>query len=138
MSYTKFSKTLSANDVGATGSHQAGILVPKSNQELLAFFPLLDKAQKNPDAWITCKDEAGNELSLRYIYYNTKIHGAGTRNEYRITRLTAYLRERSVKPGDSLQFEATNEPLVYRISISRNMHTAAGNRILLRGWRKVH
>lgn len=136
MNHPRFSKTLSANDVGATGSHQAGILVPKSNKELLAFFPLLDEAEKNPDAWITCKDEDGVEWSLRYIYYNTKVHGTGTRNEYRVTRLTAYLRERGARLGDCLQFEATNEPLVYRISIIRN--TIAGGRILLRGWRRVH
>ncbi len=39
------SKKLSANDLGLTGSHQAGILVPKST-ELQNFFPKLDPTIK--------------------------------------------------------------------------------------------
>lgn len=41
-------KTLSANDVGATGAHQAGILIPK-NPKILAFFPSLDKSVKESE-----------------------------------------------------------------------------------------
>src|SRR5215469_7482404 len=40
-------KTLSANDVGSTGAHQAGILIPK-DPKILAFFPTLDASTKNP------------------------------------------------------------------------------------------
>jgi len=38
MTQARYAKLLSANDTGETGGHQAGILVPKSDAELLAFF----------------------------------------------------------------------------------------------------
>ena len=36
------SKELSANDTGATGGHQSGMVIPKDPQ-ILSFFPPLDK-----------------------------------------------------------------------------------------------
>ena len=42
----KFYKELTANDLGKTGSHQAGIAIPK-NKHL--FFGLLDETKLNPD-----------------------------------------------------------------------------------------
>jgi len=86
MKRTAFQKALSANDVGATGAHQAGILIPKTNRELLAFLPSLDATTKNPSAWIDCIDEGGTVRRFRYVYYNNALHDlGGTRNEYRIT-----------------------------------------------------
>ena len=57
------SKTLSANDVGATGGHQGGILIPKSEAELLLFLPALDPKVKNPDAWIALAGRLSDDLS---------------------------------------------------------------------------
>lgn len=140
MSDPTFAKTLSANDVGLTGGHQAGILVPKS-EDLLGFFPYLDPALSNPDAWIICEDEDGREWRLRYIYYNNRLHGTGTRNEYRLTHLTRYLRDAAARPGDSLVFVATEIDRRYRMSLQRSGGTeeaAEPGVIRLSGWRRIH
>lgn len=144
MTQPGFAKLLSANDIGATGSHQAGICVPKADPDLLAFFPLLDPAQLNPDRWLLCEDETGTEWSLRYIYYNNRLHGRGTRNEYRITHLTKFLRRGGARAGDYLRFTATDDPLRYRIAIERGADGSAEDAsgipsvIRLSGWRRVH
>ena len=143
MKPTTFDKLLSANDVGATGSHQSGILVPKGQKDLLAFLPYLDPSIINPDAWITCIDQAGHEWNLRYIYYNNKIHGTGTRNEYRITHLTRFLTNNNAEEGDFLRFRSLQSSNVYEISIlrvsqSNKTEVAQLGVIRLTGWRRVH
>lgn len=98
------SKVLTANDIGATGGHQAGITVPKS-LDMLNFFPVLDKETVNPSSQIRCTTCDGAEMiDLRYIYYNGKMHGTSTRNEYRITGLTKFFRDSQAKVGDELVF----------------------------------
>lgn len=144
MTKSSFAKPLSANDIGATGSHQAGIHVPKSDRELLSFFPELDPGLLNPDAWIVCTDDAGTEWNLRYIYYNNKIHtDNGTRNEYRLTHLTAFFRRANARAGDLLILTVTPTPCRYLISIARNEERLVENSkvpkiIKLRGWRRIH
>lgn len=143
MSGRSYAKLLSANDTGATGGHQAGILVPKTDVELLAFFPPLDAEIKNPDVWIWCEDEFGRAWKFRFVYYNNKLHDAeGTRNEYRITWMTEYLRLNSAREGDSVVFEAKDEPGDYRISVQKADSAASGGGrpgvIKLSGWRRVH
>lgn len=143
-----FAKVLSANDTGATGGHQAGILVPKGDPALLDFFPPLDAAVQNPDAWVEAVDDDGRVWKLRYIYYNNSLHAEnGTRNEYRLTHLTKYLREAGAKVGDSLVFTATASPARYRIAVAPSEPTAAAATlaqptppavIRLSGWRRVH
>ncbi len=93
-------KILSANDTGDTGGHQAGILVPK-NKDILSFFPTLDAASKNPRAIIKAVDDNGREWTFTFIYYNNKFFG-GTRNEYRLTGMTAFFREFNLKPSDKV------------------------------------
>lgn len=142
MSDVSFSKTLSANDTGLTGGHQAGILVPKGDRELLAFFPHLDPAVENPDAWIAATDEHGEHRQLRYIYYNKKLHGTGTRNEYRITHLTKYLKAVDARPGDALVFAGAMGSGRYSMRLERSWGVqeaaAAFGVIRLSGWRRVH
>lgn len=143
MKRKSFEKTLSANDVGATGSHQAGILVPKSDQDLLSFFPKLDPTILNPDAWIACIDEDGEEWKLRFVYYNNKLHrSTGTRNEYRLTYLTSYFGHTAAREGDVLTFTATSVAKRYLISINRShvgsLGTSAAPVIRLTGWRQAH
>lgn len=140
-----FSKTLSANDVGKTGTHQAGILVPKTEQELLAFLPPLDPGVKNPDAWIRCIDEQGKERKFRFVYYNNKLHDTnGTRNEYRLTYMTGYLKEMRAAEGDSLEFTRDEGAPGYAIRLVRQPDPAAQPadapvRIrITSGWRRVH
>lgn len=100
MSLRTIQKVLSANDTGETGGHQAGILVPKE-AGILDFFPRLNATVKNPRAVLGMRDDAGREWTFCFIYYNNRFFG-GTRNEYRLTGMTAFFREFNLKAGDSV------------------------------------
>jgi hypothetical protein len=139
-----FQKTLSANDVGATKAHQAGIHIPKTEKALLDFLPPLDPKQTNPDAWIECVDENGGIHRFRYIYYNSKLHGLGTRNEYRITHMTGYLRRIGATEGDVLEISKGAKDAHYTLRIL-NQATApkkandySPGPIRLKGWNRIH
>lgn len=94
------SKMLSANDTGDTGGHQAGILVPK-DREILSFFPDVGNAARNPRAHLIFLDNSGKEWEFAFIYYNNRLFG-GTRNEYRLTRMTKFIRQAGLVPGDEV------------------------------------
>ena len=95
----QITKTLSANDVGETGGHQAGILVPK-DREILSFFPALNPDEKNPRVTLVFREGDGiTRWDFNFIYYNNRLFG-GTRNEYRLTCMTKYLRARNACVGD--------------------------------------
>lgn len=96
----RISKVLSKNDSGETGGHQAGILVPK-DRRILDFFPDLGTREKNPRVHMRFKDDAEQEWVFAFIYYNSALFG-GTRNEYRLTRMTPYLRSNDLKEGDEI------------------------------------
>jgi hypothetical protein len=146
MTTKTFIKTLSANDVGTTGGHMGGILVPKGDGELLAFLPPLDPDVLNPSAWIDCETPDGTVLRLRFIYYNNRFHTQrGTRNEYRITWLTKFLRNANAREGDAFEISRTEGQDRYRIRVipvSSAEHTVEDDgpvRIrLTTGWRRVH
>jgi len=74
-----FSKFITSNDVGATGSHQSGFHIHKSSWKL--FFDKPGIKGSNADCYITIKWQDDFETDSRFIYY-----GTGTRNEYRLTR----------------------------------------------------
>lgn len=116
------SKLLSANDVGGNGTHQAGILVPKGDAAILAFFPPLDPSVKNPRTTIRMSDGTGGSWPFNYIYYNNKFFG-GTRNEYRLTGMTRFLRELGAKEGDTLVF-ARDDGDRYSVRLERAGHAA--------------
>ena len=95
-------KVLSMNDTGETGGHQAGILVPKGG-DVLRFFPDLGNEEKNPRTSMYFRDESGKTWKLNFIYYNNRFFDEkGTRNEYRLTGMTAFFRQNSLKAGDSI------------------------------------
>ncbi|HWA09478.1 MAG TPA: ATP-binding protein [Chthoniobacteraceae bacterium] len=100
-STTVFRKVLSLNDTGETGAHVAGLLVPKTD---LSFFPALDLAEKNPRAEVVATDPDGRTWSLNFIYYNNEFFG-GTRNEYRLTGLTAFFSANDLHAGDAVVLE---------------------------------
>jgi hypothetical protein len=140
-----FQKTLSANDVGSTKAHQAGIHIPKTEKALLDFLPPLDPKQRNPDAWIECVDEDGEIHRFRYIYYNNKLHDAGgTRNEYRITHMTGYLRRIGAKEGEVIELSRAPKDKHYALRIvklPRTTQPKAASQcgpIKLVGWNRVH
>ena len=112
-------KILSSNDTGDTGGHQGGILVPKKS-ELLDFFPELNRSTKNPRTVITLRDEHDNAWSFNFIYYNNKFFG-GTRNEFRLTGMTKYIRSNVLKAGDEIHF--SKDQSGYRINNKQNNFT---------------
>lgn len=93
-------KILSANDTGETGGHQAGLLIPRT-EEILSFFPRLSSDTLNPRVHLLFDDQAGDHWKFAFIYYNNRYFG-GTRNEFRLTRMTKYLRECGLKSGDEV------------------------------------
>ena len=93
-------KQLSRNDTGETGGHQAGIVVPREPQ-VLRFFPSLDAKEYNPRHSLVFRDEVGGKWTFSFIYYNNKLFG-GTRNEYRLTRMTQFIRAHNLRAGDTL------------------------------------
>lgn len=101
------SKILSANDTGETKAHQAGILVPK-NKEILSFFPDLGCEEKNPRTVLVFEDTSGEFWSFNFIYYNGKLFG-GTRNEYRLTGMTAFIKRNNLKTGDKIFFHRLSD-----------------------------
>ncbi len=96
-------KKLSANDIGLTGSHQAGIHIPKQDG-VLSFFPPLDEESYNPSCEIAAHlKPGGRRLTLRYIHYNGKLTRDGTRDEYRLTGTPEIFRTLDALPGDLLK-----------------------------------
>jgi hypothetical protein len=143
MTIPRFRKRLSANDVGTTGGHQGGILVPRGEKELLAILPILNPDVKNPSEWLECIDDAGNSLRFRFVYYNNKLHDdGGTRNEYRITHMTGWFRDVGAKEGDEFEISNAARANVYSIRIKSkeitDSVTEQGVRIRLTGWRRIH
>jgi hypothetical protein len=132
----RIAKVLSANDTGETGGHQAGILVPR-DQKLLSFFPKLDATEYNPRCHLMFLDDSGTFWEFAFIYYNNKQFG-GTRNEYRLTRMTRYIRQAGLAVGDEIIL--SREAGRYRISHRRKNQverTAGGVLKLGNGWRVV-
>jgi len=111
----KIEKILSINDLGINGSHQAGMLIPKK-EEILRFFPELDLGIKNPRVTIEFEDEFGKFWNFSFIYYNNIFWG-GTRNEYRLTGMTAYFRAASLQPEDTIIL--SHDPGGYHINYRR-------------------
>jgi hypothetical protein len=133
---TVIEKELSGNDTGETGGHQAGILIPR-DKNILRFFPSLPREEKNPRTVIDLVDDTGKMWSFNYIYYNNKFFD-GTRNEYRLTGMTAFIRAFNLKAGDVLIFEKISERLA-RIKYRRANEAGPGGALKLgvAGWRTV-
>ncbi|MCG2590762.1 EcoRII N-terminal effector-binding domain-containing protein [Rhodohalobacter sulfatireducens] len=110
------SKELTKNDTGETGAHQAGIHVPKQ-QEILSFFPSLTKETKNPRHSIKFADPMNEKWTFNYIYYNNIFFG-GTRNEYRLTGMTKFMRKHSLKAGDELILKR-DDNAIYSIELEK-------------------
>ena len=111
---TRITKVLSANDTGETGGHQAGMLVPREGR-VLAFFPSLNCREKNPRCLMHFLDDWQCRWTFAFIYYNNRFFG-GTRNEFRLSRMTKFLRGRNAKPGDAIIL-SRDENDTYRIGI---------------------
>lgn len=85
----KFIKTITRNDLGLTGSHQAGwALNGPSAADKFEVFPTLSPSIKNDERQIHLLDPTGASWNLRYIYFNSKSSEAkpNGRDEYRLTK----------------------------------------------------
>lgn len=135
MTQHRIAKTLSANDTGETGGHQAGILVPKE-ESILSFFPGLDASQYNPRCHIMFLDDGGTFWEFAFIYYNNALFD-GTRNEYRLTRMTKYIRQAGLAMGDEVIL--TRDGDRYRISHRQKRQATLTKGVLKlgTGWRVV-
>jgi len=130
------SKVLSGNDTGETGSHQAGIYVPKDGQ-ILSFFPKLPSSLKNPRKDLIVTDREGNEWGFIFVYYNNK-HFGGTRDEYRLTCMTKFIGHHHLKIGDTLTLSKTSSDS-YRVDYIRSSDNSAGKVLRLGNrWRAVN
>jgi hypothetical protein len=80
-----YAKRLSGNDTLANDTNQAGPYVPKDL--LFKLFPDLNRPDAvNPDVWFDVYiDSHADHRSIRAVWYNGKVRGAGTRNEARLT-----------------------------------------------------
>jgi hypothetical protein len=136
MTKRSIAKVLSKNDTGETGGHQAGILVPKE-EAILSFFPKLDPSQYNPRCHLRFLDSSGTFWEFAFIYYNGKLFD-GTRNEYRLTRMTKYIRQAGLVVGDEVVLSHDGDR--YLISHRRQRQTALEESGVLKlgsGWRIV-
>lgn len=96
-------KTLTANDIGTTGAHQAGMHVPL-DPATLQFFPKLDASLLNPREVMNFVDaDRGTSIPLNFIHYNGKLLGLSSRNEYRLTGMTRFLKDRNARIGDRIE-----------------------------------
>jgi len=132
-------KTLSNNDTGGTGSHQAGIAIPMKT-EILSFFPDLDKKIKNDNIQMNFKDSSGKTWKFKFIYYNNKFHDdGGTRNEYRLTRTTGFIKNYALKEGDiiTLSKYKNNQYSIRFTENKSSLGTSENILILGNSWRTV-
>ena len=109
------SKRLTKNDLGLTGGHQGGICVPFEIARL-GFFPVLDSKEYNPRTEVVMEYN-GKLLHFKYIHYNSRLHGSGTRNEYRLSGMTRFFKENNCAEGDLLEFSLNDGK--YSIDIKR-------------------
>ncbi|ARI75654.1 EcoRII N-terminal effector-binding domain-containing protein [Halobacillus mangrovi] len=127
-------KLLSSNDTGETGTHQAGMLIPK-REGILSFFPSLGIETKNPRVKLKFFDPAGESWDFMFIYYNNQFFG-GTRNEYRLTGMTRFIKQHNLKAGDSIILNVTNEDN-YLINYERHLEQLSENILKLGNTWKV-
>jgi len=133
----RIAKLLSANDTGETGGHQSGILVPRDDK-VISFFPCLDLHTRNPRCHIRFLDDLGTFWELAFIYYNNQFFG-GTRNEYRLTRTTKFIRQAGLVQGDELVLSRKDGR--YMISYRRKRAAPSLTNGVLKlgiGWRVVN
>ena len=131
----RIDKVLSANDTGETGGHQAGILVSKEPY-LPSFFPELDPKQYNPRGHLRFLDDGSTLWEFAFIYYNNALFD-GTRNEYRLTRMTKYIRQAGLIAGDELTLSRDGDRYLVSHRRERKVERSGGVLKLGTGWRIV-
>jgi hypothetical protein len=131
------SKVLSPNDVGATGAHQAGMLIPRRDG-IVDFFPRLDGTRLNPRHHLGFRDHNGRIWTFAFIYYNNRFFG-GTRNEYRLTHMTPYFHELNLHAGDTITLKRDGQGGYHIVSARAARSSPPADGILRLGsrWRVI-
>jgi len=113
------------------------MLIPKTGR-VLEFFPTLQLRVKNPRCTLVFIDEDGvTKWSFEFIYYNGKLFG-GTRNEYRLTGMTAYIRSRNLKSGDAIELTKDDMGRFFIAGKRRaQIEETDGTLILSPGWKVI-
>ena len=139
MSELRFIKILSANDVGKTKSHQSGMLIPRSQPELIEALGPLDISELNPRKIVKCVDDLGTAYSFNFIYYNNKLFSVeGTRNEFRLTGTTKFFNSCGADEGDEFIVIVDALKSYVEIKLVKQGIEVSGEPIKLSGWRKIH
>lgn len=133
---TSFEKILSANDIGITGAHMGGIVIPRKKTGLIDLFPKLDPSVYNPSIFLDFKGPDGATHKLRFVYYNNKLHQKGTRNEYRLTYLTDFLRSWNADTGDAFRI-TRHETGQLDMEVIKKPTAKSSSVIKLSGWNRV-
>jgi len=140
----KIYKTLTRNDTGETKSHQSGITIPKEIADT-EIFPKLGINQLNPRIEIIFFDEEKTAWKFQYIYYNDIYFGKEKKkghDEHRLTCVTKYIKQNSIKSGDSIWF-SIDENNVRKIGFERAKDEEKENEYdnniirLSNGWRYI-
>lgn len=129
------SKVLSPNDAGETGSHQAGILIPL-DPKILDFFPKLDATRLNPRVALNFLDSDAVTWEFTLIYYNNRLF-QGTRNEYRLTRMTGYIRQARLTSGDEIALSKIDDKYYVCHKRTRALNARKGNLKVGAYWRVI-
>lgn len=133
-------KVLSRNDTGETGAHQAGLVIPRQ-PSILSFFPELNPEERNPRVHLRFTDAAAEQWEFAFVYYNNALFG-GTRNEYRLTRMTKFIRQAGLVSGDTIELTRQVDG-EYTVSYRRRVASSfneSGKTILRLGssWKVIH
>lgn len=110
MAVESLTKQLSPTDVGASSTHQSGILIPVGDGERVFPAPL---GRGDDEGWFRCVDPHGEEWELRFKHQAKP-------SESRVTHTTQLVRKYALQAGDWVTItapEGNQEP--YRISFSR-------------------
>lgn len=132
---TRVTKKLRENDLGLTKSHQAGFHIPKSIVNL-RFFPELSPSELNPRVRLRITSTQGElDFYANYIHYNNKVLGLGTRDEYRLTGLTGYIRAQGLRIDDEIILTRISD---YEFAIEANKQERTPTHLTSESWTALY
>lgn len=110
MAVEGLTKQLSPTDVGASSTHQSGILIPVGDGERVFPAPL---GRGDDEGWFRCVDPDGEEWRLRFTHQAKP-------SESRVTHTTQLVRKYGLQAGDSVTITAPEgNEASYRMSFDR-------------------
>ena len=118
MAVESLTKKLSPTDVGASSTHQSGILIPVRDGARVFPAPL---GRGDDDGWFKCLDPDGHEWDFRFKH-RAKL------SESRVTYTTPFVRKYGLQAGDSITITAPeDESPRYRISFDSDVSAEAAS-----------